>query len=101
MAKKSVIYRNIKRKKTVEKYKDLREKLKETIANIHLAEGARWEAQEKLQQLPRDASPIRVRRRCRLTGRPRGVYRKVDLARTKFRECAALGILPGLTKASW
>lgn len=101
MAKKSVVYRNIKRQKTVAKYSEARQKLKEAINNPHLSEEVRWEAQEKLQALPRNACPVRVRRRCKLTGRPRGVYRKFHLARTKLREYAMRGELPGLVKASW
>lgn len=101
MAKKSVIHRNIKRKAVVEKYKELRQALKHAISDPNVSEDERWEALKKLQALPRNASPVRVRRRCSLTGRPRGVYRKFNLSRTKLREYAMRGELPGLVKASW
>lgn len=101
MAKKSVVHRNLKRQKIVAKYSETRIKLKKIINNPLLSEDERWEAQQKLQTLPRDASPIRLRRRCSLTGRPRGVYRKFNLSRTKLREYAMQGELPGLVKASW
>ncbi|MBI5447700.1 MAG: 30S ribosomal protein S14 [Gammaproteobacteria bacterium] len=101
MAKKSVVYRNIKREAAVAKYSDARKKLKEVICDITATEDERWDAQKKLQALPRNASPIRIRRRCSLTGRPRGVYRKFNLSRTKLREYAVRGELPGLVKASW
>ncbi len=101
MAKKSVVHRNIKRQQLAAKYREMRLKLKEAVKNLSLSDEVRLEAQKKLQELPRDASPTRVRRRCSLTGRPRGVYRKFKLSRIKLRECASRGDLPGLVKASW
>jgi small subunit ribosomal protein S14 len=71
------------------------------IADRNLSDDERWDAQLKLQKLPRDASPVRVQRRCGITGRPRGVYRKFGLGRNKLREAAMRGDVPGLVKASW
>jgi len=101
MAKTSMINRDIKRKKLVAKYADKRAALKKTIANPHLSMEERDAAQVALQKLPRDASPSRMRNRCRLTGRPHGYYRKFGLARNKLREMAMQGYVPGLVKASW
>ena len=89
MAKKSVVARNLKRQKMVAKFAEKRAKLK--------AEGD----YEALDKLPKNASPIRVRNRCRLTGRPRGYYGIFGVSRLKLRELALLGRIPGVTKASW
>lgn len=101
MAKLSTINREKKRTQTVKKYAAQRVALKETIRNPHSSDEQRRDAQRKLQQLPRDASPSRQQTRCRLTGRPRGVYRKFGLGRNKLREAAMRGDIPGLRKASW
>lgn len=101
MAKTSMIEREKKRAKTRAKYAQKRAALKATIANRNLSDDERWEAQLKLQQLPRNASPVRQQRRCGLTGRPHAVYRKFGLARNKLREAAMRGDVPGLKKASW
>ncbi len=101
MAKTSMIEREKKRAKTVAKYARKRAELKATIANRNLSDDERWEAQLKLQALPRNASPCRQQRRCGLTGRPHAVYRKFGLARNKLREAAMRGDVPGLVKASW
>ncbi|MCB1645927.1 MAG: 30S ribosomal protein S14 [Pseudomonadales bacterium] len=101
MAKVSMINREKKRAKTVKKYAAKRAALKAVIANPNSSEDERWEAQLKLQALPRDASPVRQMRRCNLTGRPHAVYRKFGLARTKLREAAMRGDVPGLVKSSW
>jgi small subunit ribosomal protein S14 len=101
MAKKSMINREIKRAKLVEKYKEKRALLKEIISSPNASSEEKYDAQMKLQSLPRDSSPIRGRKRCALTGRSRGVYRKFGLARTKLREATMRGDLPGLSKASW
>ena len=101
MAKTSMINRDIKRKKLVAKYADKRKALKKTISNPHLSMEERDAAQVSLQKLPRDASPSRMRNRCRLTGRPHGYYRKFGLSRNKLREMAMQGFVPGLVKASW
>lgn len=101
MAKKSMINRDIKRTKLVEKYRLKRTKLKKIIKNINSSDEERFQAMIKLQALPRDASPIRQRSRCSLTGRPHGFYRKFGLARGKLRERTMNGEVPGLSKASW
>src|SRR5210317_380023 len=101
MAKKSMIAREVKREKAVAKYAAKRAELKATIANPETSDEARWDAQVQLQKLPRDASPVRQQRRCRITGRPHGVYRKFGLCRNKLREAAMRGDVPGLVKASW
>ena len=101
MAKKSMIYRDIKRAKMVLKYQEVRQALKKIIKNISSSDEERFNAIIKLQSLPRDSSPIRMRNRCGLTGRPHGVYRKFGLARTKLRERTMNGEVPGLSKSSW
>ena len=102
MAKKSMINREAKRIKTVQKYAAKRHELKEIIRKVdQYSEEERMEAQEKLQKLPRNASPARVQRRCRITGRPHAVYRKFGLSRIKLRELAMRGEVPGIKKASW
>ncbi|MYM65163.1 30S ribosomal protein S14 [Pseudomaricurvus sp. HS19] len=101
MAKKSMIARETKRANAVAKYAAKRQELKAIIANPESSEEQVWEAQIKLQKLPRDASPVRQQRRCRITGRPHAVYRKFGLCRNKLREAAMRGDVPGLVKASW
>jgi len=101
MAKKSMIQRELKRAKMVQKYANKRAQLKATIRNVHSSDEDRAAAQAKLNALPRDASPTRQRNRCSITGRPHGVYRKFGLGRNKLRESAMNGEIPGLTKASW
>ena len=101
MAKKSMIAREAKRIATVAKFAEKRKALKAIIVNPNASEDEVWEAQQQLQKLPRDASPSRQQRRCRLTGRPHGVYRKFGLCRNKLREAAMRGDVPGLVKASW
>ena len=101
MAKASMIARENKRMRTVEKYAEKRNSLRAVLRDSKSSEEDRWEAQVKLQKLPRDASPCRRQRRCRITGRPHGVYRKFGLCRNKLREAAMRGDIPGLTKASW
>jgi small subunit ribosomal protein S14 len=101
MAKLAVVNREKKRRKTVAKFAARRAALLETINDVKRSDEDRQEAREKLQQLPRDASPVRLRNRCKLTGRPRGVFRKFGLARNKLREIALRGEIPGLIKASW
>ena len=99
MAKKSMVARENKRARTVAKYAAKRAKLKETIADVNATDDARWEAQIALQKLPRNASPVRQQRRCQITGRPHGVYRKFGLCRNKLREAAMRGDVPGLVKS--
>lgn len=102
MAKKSMINREAKRIKTVKQYAAKREQLKEIIRKVDAySEEERLAAQEKLQKLPRNASPARLQRRCRITGRPHAVYRKFGLSRIKLRELAMRGEVPGVKKASW
>jgi len=101
MAKTSMVERDKRRALTVQKYAAKRAKLKELIRSPGTSDEERAGAQVQLQKLPRDASPSRVRNRCKLTGRPRGVYRKFGLARTKLREVANRGEIPGLVKSSW
>ncbi|PCK08562.1 MAG: 30S ribosomal protein S14 [Alteromonadaceae bacterium] len=101
MAKKSMIAREAKRAKAVVKYAQKREELKALIVAPDSSDNEVWEAVIKLQKLPRDSSPSRQRRRCRITGRPHGVYRKFGLCRNKLREVAMRGEVPGLVKASW
>ena len=101
MAKKSMIARENKRAATVAKYAEKRAALKAILNDAGASGDEKWDAQIKLQQLPRDASPVRQQRRCRMTGRPHGVYRKFGLCRNKLREAAMRGDVPGLTKASW
>ncbi len=101
MAKKSMVERERKRLKTVERYARKRAELKAVIASTQSSDEERRAAQAKLQALPRDASPVRLRNRCAISGRPHGYYRKFGLARNKLREAAMKGEIPGLTKASW
>jgi small subunit ribosomal protein S14 len=101
MAKLAVKLRDQKRRKTVEKFKARRAALLEVIYDSRATDEAKEAAREKLQKLPRDASPVRLRNRCALTGRPRGVYRKFGLGRNKLRELALRGEVPGVIKASW
>lgn len=101
MAKTSVIYRQKKREKLVRKYAAKRAELKRRASDSSLGTEERMAAREALAKLPRNSSPVRLRSRCMLTGRGRGVYRKFRLSRIKFRELAHLGQLPGVQKASW
>jgi small subunit ribosomal protein S14 len=101
MAKLALKLRDQKRRKTVEKFKAKRAELREIARDPRASDEAREEARAKLQKLPRDASPVRLRNRCALTGRPRGVYRKFGLGRNKLRELALKGEVPGIIKASW
>ena len=101
MARVSITEREKKRQKIVAKYAEKRRALKAVIADRSATDDERWEAQLKLQALPRNASPVRLRRRCGQTGRPRGVYRKFGLGRNKLREAAMRGDVPGLMKGSW
>ena len=101
MAKVSMKNRELKREKLVAKYAAKRTELKAIINDVNAEPEARWEAQLRLQKLPRDSSPVRQRNRCRITGRPHGFYRKFGLGRNKLREAAMRGDVPGLVKSSW
>jgi small subunit ribosomal protein S14 len=96
-----MVNREIKRIRLVKKYAAKRTELKAMIKDTSLSEDDRKAAREKLNKMPRDASPVRVRNRCNLTGRPHGYYRKFGLGRNKLREAAMRGDVPGLVKASW
>jgi small subunit ribosomal protein S14 len=101
MAKLAVVLCDKKRRKTVEKFKARRTQLLEVIYDSRATDEAKDIARAKLQKLPRDASPVRLRNRCALTGRPRGVYSKFGLGRNKLRDLALKGEVPGVIKASW
>ena len=101
MAKQCIIERETKRELLVAKYAKKRAELKAVISSLNASQEEKWDAQVVLQNLPRDSSVVRLRNRCQLTGRPRGVYRKFGLGRNKLREMAMFGDVPGLTKASW
>jgi small subunit ribosomal protein S14 len=101
MAKLSKIQHNLKRRRLVEKYAAKRAALKAVMANPEVTDEAFYDAQRKLTKLPRNSSPIRVRNRCSVTGRPRGYIRKFGLSRLTFRELANEGKIPGVTKSSW
>jgi len=100
MAKKSMIEREKKRQKMVEKYAQKRETLKEEFENA-ASQREKLEVHRKLQQLPRNSAPSRLRNRCWVTGRPRGYYRDFGLSRHVLREWAHKGLLPGVVKSSW
>ena len=101
MAKKSMIAREAKRSATVKRYAAKRAEYRRVIRSPESTDEERRTAQLKLQALPRDASPVRQRNRCSITGRPNGYYRKFGLGRNKLREAAMSGDIPGLVKASW
>ncbi|AWD32882.1 30S ribosomal protein S14 [Candidatus Fokinia solitaria] len=101
MAKQSVIARNEKRKKMVAKYSSARKELKDIVRDTNRSVEERFKAQIKLNSMPRDGSNTRVRVRCAITGRGRGVYRHFMLSRICLRDLATKGLLPGVRKASW
>jgi small subunit ribosomal protein S14 len=101
MAKKSMIARDVKRAKTVARFAAKRAELKRIIRSPQSSDEERREALDKLKRQPRDASPVRMRNRCALSGRPNGYYRKFGLSRTKLREQTMEGNIPGVSKASW
>ncbi len=101
MAKLSIINREQKRRDTVKKFAAKRAALEAIATNVSLSEEERFAARQKIQALPRNSSPVRLRNRCALTGRPRGVFSKFGLGRTKLREYAMCGEIPGVVKASW
>lgn len=101
MAKLALVNREQKKRKAVAKFAAKRKELFAVMQDPKVSDEERESARTKLQQMPRNASPVRLRNRCQLTGRPRGVYRKFGLGRNKLREAAMRGEIPGLTKASW
>ena len=101
MAKKSAIEKNLKRIRMAKRYENKRKKLKQIIKNKKLELSERFNAQLKLNKLPKNSSKIRVRNRCEITGRPHGVYRKLKISRIALREMASSGKIPGIIKSSW
>jgi small subunit ribosomal protein S14 len=101
MAKTSAVQKNLKRIKLAKKYLSKRNALKTIIKNRKLPLTERFDAQLKLAKLPRNSSRTRIRNRCQITGRPRGVYRKLKISRIALRELASFGKIPGMTKSSW
>ena len=101
MAKLAVINRQAKREGLVKKYAEKRKQLRAIIQDPKATDDARDQARAKIQAMPRDASPVRLRNRCAMTGRPRGTFRKFGLGRSKIRELAFKGDIPGVVKASW
>lgn len=101
MAKKSMVERQARRLKTVRKFAAKRAEYRRIIRSPSSSDEERMAAQQKLQALPRDASPVRLRNRCAISGRPQGFYRKFGLGRNKLRESTMRGEIPGLSKASW
>jgi small subunit ribosomal protein S14 len=101
MAKIAVINRDLKRREAVKKYAPRRAELSAIINDSNASDEDRHSARVKLQMLPRNSSPVRLRNRCSLTGRPRGVYSKFGLGRSKLRDIAMSGEIPGIIKASW
>ena len=101
MTRKSLVERELKRMKTVERFAEKRRSLKNILSDSNTTPDEKREARVKLQKLPRNASPVRLRNRCAITGRPKGFYRKFGLGRNKLREQTMEGNIPGLHKASW
>jgi small subunit ribosomal protein S14 len=101
MARQSIVNREKKRRNTVSRFAAKRSEIMTVLKSSSASQEEKAAAREKLQKLPRDASPVRLRNRCALTGRPRGVFKKFGLARNKLREIALRGEIPGVIKASW
>jgi len=101
MAKKSKVVKNIQRQDKVKRYAKKRADLKAIVKDPNTSYAEKRLAYQKLEKIPRDANPIRIRNRCNLTGRPRGYYRRFGLSRISLREMANNGMIPGVTKASW
>tara|TARA_B100000963_G_scaffold345092_1_gene348776 strand:+ start:5778 stop:6083 length:306 start_codon:yes stop_codon:yes gene_type:complete len=101
MAKKSAIQKNLRRMKLVKRYEKRRAALKKIIKNKKLDLSERFEAQLKLNKLPKNSAKARIRNRCEVSGRPHGVYRKLKISRIALRDMASAGKIPGMTKSSW
>ena len=101
MAKKSAVEKNLRRIKLVQRYAAKRARLKALARDQSFSAEERFAARLKLAEMPRDGSPVRVRNRCKLTGRPRAVYRKFKISRIALRELASFGMIPGMVKSSW
>ena len=99
MAKQSMVAREVKRAKMVAQYAEKRAALKEIVRTGEPTEA--YEAAQKLQSIPKNANPIRLHNRCKITGRPKGYIRQFGLSRIQFREMASAGLIPGVKKASW
>jgi small subunit ribosomal protein S14 len=101
MAKTSMVERNNKRRRLTKKYASRRLALKAKVKDMSLPTEERFQAQLKLAELPRNASKVRIRNRCELSGRPRGFYRKLKMSRIALRELTSQGLIPGMVKSSW
>lgn len=101
MAKVSAVQKQLKRERLVKKHADKRAALKEIIADDSLSMEERFAARIKLAEMPRNSAPNRLRNRCKVTGRPRGYYRKLEVSRIALRDLASFGQAPGVTKSSW
>jgi len=101
MARKAIVAKNNRKASLANKQRELRKKLRKDVRNLNLSEEERFDAQMKLQRLPRSGSDVQVRNRCELTGRGRGFLRTFRLSRIAFRELALKGMIPGVTKSSW
>ena len=101
MAKKSAVEKNLRRRRLVKQYAARRARLLATANNNELPPEDRFAARLKLAELPRNSSPVRVRNRCEVSGRPRAVYRKFHMSRITLREMASTGQIPGMVKSSW
>ncbi len=101
MAKLAIVNRDLKRRKTVKLYAEKRASILKILSDMNATDEEKYAARISLQKLPRNSSPVRLRNRCSLTGRPRGVYSKFALGRCKLRDMAMSGNIPGITKASW
>ena len=101
MAKKSSIEKNNRRRRMAAKYADKRQELKRMAKDESLTMEERFQAQIKLAKLPRNSSPVRIRNRCEISGRPRGYYRKLGLSRIALRDLGSAGLIPGMIKSSW
>lgn len=101
MAKKSSVEKQKRRERTVHLKWEKRQELRNKSRDVNLTEEEREQARVALNKMPRDSSPIRLRNRCQMTGRPRGFMRKFKVSRLTFRELASMGMIPGVTKSSW
>jgi small subunit ribosomal protein S14 len=101
MAKKSSVEKQKRRERLVQLKWEKRQDLRKRSLDVNLSEEEREQARIALNKMPRDSSPIRLRNRCQLTGRPRGYLRKFKMSRLTFRELASMGMIPGVTKSSW
>lgn len=101
MAKTSSVEKNNRRRKLAAQYADKRKRLKDIADDLKLPAEERFAARMKLAELPRNSSPVRIRNRCELTGRPRGYYRKLRMCRNQLRDLASQGLIPGMVKSSW